>query len=229
MDLRRAEEIEPFAALVRSRCAAGQPLRALVNNAGVALGGPFENLPMALYREAFEINYFGLVRLSQRLLPDLVASRGKLVVVGSLAGRIALPFLSPYTSTKFALEGFCDSVRRELNPLGVRTVLLEVAGVATPIWNKALRQDRSFADPKYAESLAAFTEGFILKGNEGLEADRAAAEIARILALKAPRARYLISKNPLLDRLKMRIPSRLLDRLVGRMFAMRYGEARGGG
>jgi len=222
LDLRVEGEADTFAEFVRERCAEGHALRALVDNAGVALGGPFENLPMALYREAFEVNFFGLVRLSQRLLPELVAAKGKLVVVGSLAGRIALPFLSPYTSTKYALEGFCDSVRRELLPFGVRTVLLEVAGVATPIWNKALKQDVSFMDPRYAASMEAFKLKFIAEGNYGLEVDRAAERIARILALKAPRDRYLISKSPLLDRLKMRIPGRLLDRVLLRTFEMTY-------
>lgn len=228
LDLRVEGEADAFAEFVKARCAEGQVLRALVDNAGVALGGPFENLPMALYREVFEVNFFGVVRLSQRLLPELIAAKGKLVVVGSLAGRIALPFLSPYASTKYALEGFCDSVRRELLPFGVRTVLLEVAGVATPIWNKALKQDVSFMDPRYAASMEAFRRKFVVEGNYGLEVERAAERIARILELKAPRDRYLISKSPLLDRLKMRIPGRLLDRVVLRMFEMTYSAAGAG-
>lgn len=223
MDLRREGDVESFAEFVKGRCASGYPLCCLVNNAGVALGGPFENLPMKLFRETFEINYFGLVRLSQLLLPELIESRGKLVVVGSLAGRIALPFLSPYTSTKFALEGFCDSVRRELLPFGIKTILLEVAGVATPIWNKALRQDTSFVGEKYSLSMRELREKFILPGNDSLETSRAAEVIARIIESRSPRARYIVSKSPLLDRFKTLIPSSLLDRIVLKAFSMRYG------
>lgn len=222
-DLRREEELAAFAALVADRCASGHSLSCLVNNAGVALGGPFENLPMRLYREVLEVNYFAVVRLSQLLLPELIRSRGRLVLVGSLAGRIALPFLSPYTSSKYALEGFCDSVRRELLPLGVRTVLLEVGGVATPIWNKAAAQDASFVDAKYRPSLQRFRERFILQGNEAMPPALAAQRIAEILAEPRPRPRYVISSRPALDRLETLLPSRLLDPILARMFSMNYG------
>ena len=119
MDLRVPADVEAFIAFVKGLCASGHSLAAVVDNAGVALGGPVEDLPMSLFREVFEINFFGAVRIAQAFIPELVASRGRIVVIGSMAGRVALPFLSPYASSKFALEGFCDSLRRELNPFGV--------------------------------------------------------------------------------------------------------------
>ena len=224
LDLRDSASINSFATLVNRYCSEGHCLEYFINNAGIALGGPFENLPMEIYRSVMEINFMGLVALTQNILSCLIRSRGRLVINGSMAGRIALPFLSPYTASKFALEGWCDSVRRELNPLGVRTILLETAGVATPIWNKALNQDSSFADQKYAASLRNFREKFIAGGTRGMATDKAAAQIYRAITKKRPRARYIIAGNRLLSWAETLIPASLLDRLAIKMFSMHYGE-----
>ncbi len=224
LDLRDESSIISFATLVNRYCSEGHRLAFFINNAGVAQGGPFENLPLETYRAVMEINFLGLVALTQKILPCLIRSRGRLVVNGSLAGRIALPFLSPYTASKFALEGWCDSVRRELNPLGVKTILLEPAGIATPIWNKALNQDSSFADLKYRESLRSFREKFIAGGTRGMETEKAAAQIYRFITKARPRGRYIIARGRLLSWLETLVPDQLLDALVVKMFAMRYGE-----
>ncbi len=224
LDLRDEASINSFATLANRYCSEGHRLEYFINNAGVALGGPFENLPTGIYRDVMEINFFGMVILTQKVVHCLIKSRGRLVVNGSLAGRIALPFLSPYTASKFALEGWCDSVRRELNPFGIRTILLEPAGVATPIWNRALNQDSSFADAQYSASLRAFREKFIAGGTRGMNTDRAARQIYRFITRKNPRERYIIAGNRLLSRLETLVPNRLLDRLVISMFAMHYGE-----
>jgi NAD(P)-dependent dehydrogenase (short-subunit alcohol dehydrogenase family) len=224
MDLRDEGQIASFASLVGRSCGDGNSLDFFINNAGVAMGGPFENIPMEIYRNVFEVNFFGLVSVTRKILPCLIKSRGRLVVIGSLAGRVALPFLSPYTSSKFALEGWCDSIRRELNPLGVRTILLEPGGVATPIWNKALEQDSSFADKKYDESLRLFRENFIAGGNSGMDTERAAARMFRLVVKKSPKARYIVSGNRLLSYIETLIPDAILDILVKKMFSMHYGQ-----
>ncbi len=224
LDLRDEASINSFATLVNRYCSEGHRLEYFINNAGVALGGPFENLPLELYRAVMEINFTGVVALTQKIIPCLIRSRGRLVVNGSLAGRIALPFLSPYTASKFALEGWCDSVRRELNPFGIRTILLEPAGVATPIWNKALNQDSSFADNKYSASLRAFREKFIAGGTRGMGTEKAAAQIYRLITKKCPGERYIIAGNRLLSWLETFIPNRILDAAVVKMFSMHYGD-----
>ncbi len=224
LDLRDEVSINSFATLVNRYCSEGHRLEYFINNAGVALGGPFENLPLEIYRSVMEINFIGLVALTQKIIPCLINSRGRLVLNGSLAGRIALPFMSPYTASKFALEGWCDSVRRELNPLGVKTILLEPAGVATPIWNKALNQDSSFADQKYSASLRSFRENFIAGGTRGMDPDKAAAQIYRFITKKRPGDRYIIAGNRLLSWLETFIPNRLLDAVVIKMFSMHYGD-----
>ncbi|HOT43922.1 MAG TPA: SDR family NAD(P)-dependent oxidoreductase [Spirochaetota bacterium] len=224
LDLRDEASINSFATLVNRYCSEGHRLEYFINNAGVALGGPFENLPPHIYRDVMEINFFGMVILTQKIVPCLIKGRGRLVVNGSLAGRVALPFLSPYTASKFAVEGWCDSVRRELNPFGIRTILLEPAGVATPIWNKALNQDSSFADRKYGPALRLFREKFIAGGTRGMDTEKAAKQIYRCVTKKRPRERYIIAGNRLLSWLETMVPNRLLDRLVISMFSMHYGN-----
>jgi NAD(P)-dependent dehydrogenase (short-subunit alcohol dehydrogenase family) len=224
LDLRDEGQIISFAALVEKHCREKDSLDYFINNAGVALGGPFENIPLDVYREVFEINFFGLISLTRKIIPCLMRSRGRLVINGSMAGRIALPFLSPYTASKFALEGWCDSIRRELNPFGIRTILLEPGGIATPIWNKALEQDASFADRKYSVSLQKFRENFIMAGNRGMNTDSAAAQIFRFITRKKPGTRYIIAQSRLLSFMETLIPDSLLDALVVKMFSMHYGD-----
>lgn len=224
MDLREPADVEAFIGFVKRLCASGPALTAVVNNAGVALGGPVEDLPMSLYREVFEVNFFGAVRVVQAFIPDLIASRGRIVVVGSLAGRVALPFLSPYASSKFAVEGFCDSLRRELNPFGIRTILIEPAAVATPIWNTAKAQDISFVSEKYRDSLHLFETGFVETGNQGMPAGDAARIIADALAARHPRPRYLVAGDRARSSIVPHLPSWVIDAFVARWFRMDYGQ-----
>jgi NAD(P)-dependent dehydrogenase (short-subunit alcohol dehydrogenase family) len=226
LDLRDEGQIISFAALVEKYCGGENSLDYFINNAGVALGGPFENIPLDVYREVLEINFFGLVSITRKIIPRLIKSRGRLVVNGSMAGRIALPFLSPYTASKFALEGWCDSIRRELNPFGIKTILLEPGGIATPIWNKALEQDASFADKKYGASLQKFRENFIMAGNTGMNTDAAADQIFRFITRKKPATRYIIANSRILSFLETLIPDSLLDALVVKMFSMYYGDTK---
>lgn len=224
MDLRIPEDVDDFCKYVKGICKIQGKLDAVIVNAGVALGGPLENMPMSIYRECFEINFFGAIKIIQALIPELIQNKGKIIVNGSLAGKIALPFLSPYASTKFALEGFCDSLRREMNPFGIKTVLLEPAAVATPIWNKAKAQDISYVDKKYSKSLEAFRDDFIEGGNHGLHSDLAASLIADILEKKNPRVRYIIAKDRIKSNVMIHIPSFIIDYAVARMFKMDYGK-----
>jgi short-subunit dehydrogenase len=222
LDLRDEDQITSFGNLIKEYCDRGYNLEYFINNAGVAMGGPFENIPLEIFRSVFDINFFGLISITQKIIPCLIKSQGRLVINGSMAGRIALPFLTPYVSTKYALEGWCDSVRRELNPLGVKTILLEPGGIATPIWTKALAQDYSFADKKYSESLEKFKENFIASGARGMDTDKAADQIFRCITANRPKARYIIAQNRIISYLETLIPDRALDLIVMKMFSMRY-------
>lgn len=222
MDLKNPGEIEDFIAFIHDLCQRGHRVETVIANAGVALGGPIENIPMEIYRDSFEINYFGAITIIKALIPEIIRQKGRIVVIGSLAGRIAMPFLSPYASTKFALEGFCDSLRREMNPFGVKTILIEPAAVATPIWNKAKNQDIGFAEKKYLDSLYAFRDNFIEGGNSGMAADEAAKQIVDIINRKRPKARYIVAQDRMVSRLMTLLPDSVIDKAVVKMFRMHY-------
>lgn len=221
MDLRNEAEIAGFAHFViGTREGESLTLYGIVNNAGVALGGPVEDTPLSLFREVFEINFFGLVSFTQKMIPAIIEERGRICIVGSLAGRIALPFLSPYAASKFAVEGFCDSLRRELGQFGVRTIIFEPGGIATPIWEKAKRQDRSFSSRKYAESLGLFERKFIDSGISGWSCDLAAERIAQAIVRKKPRRRYIIDDHPVIDAIETFLPAAIIDRITAKWFGL---------
>ena len=118
LDITVADDVAAIARRVaedpRSR-----PLRALVNNAGIAVNAPVETLPMAEWRRQFEVNFFGHVAMTQALLPALLQSSGTVVNISSVGGRVALPTYGAYAGSKFALEAVSDALRREVGHLGV--------------------------------------------------------------------------------------------------------------
>ena len=222
MDLRDEEQIAVFFAACRDMLESGYRLHALVSNAGIALGGPVEDIPLSLFRSVMEVNFFGLVSLVQKMIPCLARDRALCVIHGSMAGRIALPFLAPYASSKFALEGFADSLRRELSPFGVKTVLLETAGIATPIWKKAHSLDMAPYRKEYHRSLELFMTRFVDAGNSGLACETAARRILKIIEKKNPRGRYVVGSSVLLSKIEMRLPRRLMDYALKKLFSMEY-------
>ncbi len=104
----------------------------LVNNAGIAVTGPFEALPTEDLRYQFEVNFFGVAQMIRTFLPLLRQTQGRIINVSSVAGKLATPYMSPYCASKFALEGFSDSLRRELKPFGVKVILVEPAPLTLP-------------------------------------------------------------------------------------------------
>jgi NAD(P)-dependent dehydrogenase (short-subunit alcohol dehydrogenase family) len=127
---------DSVAAAKREVEAAGVPLIGVVSNAGIALGGPLETLPIAELRRQFEVNVFGALHVVQTFLPLLPEQRGRVVFVGSIAGRLATPYIGPYSASKFALRSLSDSLRVELAPTGIAVSLIEPGSVKTPIWQK---------------------------------------------------------------------------------------------
>ncbi len=224
LDLRKEKEIAGFAEAVKNELSGEMELTFLINNAGVALGGPVENIPLGLYREVFEINFFGLISLTQKLIPEVINSGGRIINIGSMAGRVPLPFLSPYASAKSALRGFTGSLRRELLPHGIKTILIEPTAIATPIWNKALEQDDSFVSDKYSESIEMFRKNFVKEGNKGMDTEKAVKEIYRIINKRNPSSSYILSENIFSSYLQLLIPDKILDRLLIKLFSMYYGE-----
>lgn len=224
LDLRNNNEIDEFYEFVKDICNQGFSLNGLINNAGVALLGPIESLKMETFHESFDINYFGTVNITKKLLSLIIEESGKIFIIGSLAGRISAPFSAPYSSTKYALEGFADVLRREMNPLGVKTVIIEPAAIATPIWNKIDKLDDSYFDKKYKNSVDAIRKDFVSGGNNGLSSENAALKIFNIFRKKNPKPRYIISKNLLGEYIKIAIPDILMDMIMKKIFKITYNK-----
>jgi NAD(P)-dependent dehydrogenase (short-subunit alcohol dehydrogenase family) len=201
------------------------PLAGLVNNAGIAVAGPLEFLPLDQLRNQLEINLVGQVAVTQQFLPALRAGGGRIVNVSSIGGRVALPLVAAYNASKFALEAVSDSLRRELHGQGVDVIVIEPGGVRTPIWRKGneLADEIQEEMPPEAERLyGRMIEGLRretvkIAEKTGIEPREVAETIGKALTAKRPRTRYLVGTDA-----KMRgplakvLPDRLMDRAIAR-------------
>lgn len=198
----------------------GRPLRALVNNAGIAVNAPVETIPLDEWRRQFEVNLFGPVAVTQALLPALVASRGRIVNVSSISGLVAGPTYGAYSGSKFALEAVSDALRREVRHLGVEVVVVEPGAIATPIWTKSLTAARDLADrmtgeqrTRYAPVLAAAHRQARQAASAGVPAEQVARVITGALTARRPRTRYLVGRDAQVSaRLVALLPDRVIDR-----------------
>ena len=120
-------------------------LHALINNAGIGVNVPVEIYPLDQWRHLYEVNFFGHVAMTQALLPMLIASKGRVLNISSVGGRVAMATYGPYAGTKFALEALSDSLRRELAPLGVKVIVLEPGAVVTEMPGRAMSTAKDLA------------------------------------------------------------------------------------
>jgi NAD(P)-dependent dehydrogenase (short-subunit alcohol dehydrogenase family) len=202
----------------------GGSLHGLVNNAGTAVGMPLEFLPLTELRRQLEVNLIGQVAVTQALLPHLRAARGRIVNVGSVAGRSALPFLGAYAASKHALEAVTDALRIELQPFGIEVVIVEPGSIATPMWRKgAERFQRLMADMPddlgtlYGARMAAFRRAAAAAAARGEPAENVAEVVERALTAKRPKTRYLVGRDAYRRARVERLPDRLRDRVYERV------------
>lgn len=197
-------------------------LHALVNNAGIAVGGPIEALPMEEWRRQFETNFFGVIRLTKACLPLIRETKGRIVNVSSISGRVASPFLSPYSTSKFALESFSDSLRREMRPLGVKVSVIEPGAINTPIWAKS-RGENEINDKDLDPSLALVYGNQLVKFKERIDGVARDAEpvalvinaLDHALTSDKPKTRYPVGRGiALSSRLAGILPDPLMDKLL---------------
>jgi NAD(P)-dependent dehydrogenase (short-subunit alcohol dehydrogenase family) len=217
LDVTDAEQIRDAAERV-------DELNGLVNNAGIALGSPLELVPVDQLRHQLEVNLVGQVAVTQALLPALRRAKGRIVFMGSIAGRSALPFLAPYAASKHALEAVADSLRLELKPFGIPVSIVEPGSIRTAIWGRsAARADELAATMDsevaelYAERVAAFRSVALKRGEGGAPADRVAEVVEEALTAERPHARYLVGRDAKLRAGFERLPDRLRDRIYERV------------
>jgi NAD(P)-dependent dehydrogenase (short-subunit alcohol dehydrogenase family) len=210
-------------------------LWALVNNAGVCISAPLESVRMDLMRTQLETNIIGTLAVSQRFLPLLRASGGRIVNVSSGIGNIALPYLGLYSASQFGKEGLSDSLRRELRPLGVSVSVIQPGAVYTPIWGKIRKTADEILATAPTEVVEPYRARFIefLNMNEvrGQESKTTPADyadaVAAALAAKRPKTRYRVGVDSWGSALARRVvPDRMMDALitVGLRSTRRWGS-----
>jgi NAD(P)-dependent dehydrogenase (short-subunit alcohol dehydrogenase family) len=200
-------------------------LAGLVNNAGVAVAAPLEYVPLDQFRRQLEVNLIGQVAVTQVFLPALRRAGGRIVNVSSIGGRVALPLLSPYNASKFALEAVSDSLRRELRPQGVDVIVIEPGGIKTAIWKKGnkLADELISEMPPEAERLygrlvaGVRRETVKIERERGLSPRAVAEVIGTALSVERPRTRYVVGREAKVRaNLARLLPDRAMDRLIGR-------------
>ena len=201
------------------------PLAGLVNNAGVAVSGPVEFVPIDELRHQLEVNLIGQVAVTQAFLPQLRQARGRVVNVSSIGGRVALPLMSPYNASKFGLEAVSDSLRRELRDFGVSVSVVEPGGVKTPIWrkgNSAADELMASAPPEAERLYGGMIESLRAEADKidrarGLPPEAVAEVIGEALTARRPRTRYLVGRDAKLRaRAAGLLPDRMMDALIAR-------------
>jgi NAD(P)-dependent dehydrogenase (short-subunit alcohol dehydrogenase family) len=202
-------------AIARLREAMSDPLDGLVNNAGVAIASPLEDLPVEELRRQLEVNVVGQLAVIQASLPALRAARGRVVIVGSIAGRSALPFLGAYAISKFALEAMADSLRLELAPDRIEVALVEPGTIATPIWTKPQPLADSVSE-RYRAAIEAFRTLAAARLSRAAPADLVARAVEHALTASRPRTRYLVGRDARIRAAIERLPDRLRDRVLTR-------------
>jgi NAD(P)-dependent dehydrogenase (short-subunit alcohol dehydrogenase family) len=200
-------------------------LDGLVNNAGIAVPGPLETLPVDDFRRQVEVNLTAHLAVTQAMLPAIRRARGRIVFITSIGGLMAFPLFGAYHAAKFGLEAVGDVFRQELRPWGIRVSIVEPGSIATPIWERGDREVEAIAARAgdgqadlYGEEIAAGRELARKTGERGIAPEKVAATIERALTVSRPRTRYLVGADARGQALLARLlPARLVDWIVRRV------------
>lgn len=205
--------------------AVGDRLDALVNNAGIAVGGVVEALDVDDLRRQLDVNVVGQVAVTQALLPALRAASGRVIFISSVSGRVSSPVLTPYTASKFAIEAIADGLRIELRKWGIRVVLVEPGAIDTDLWRGA---DDEFAAAVarmsdehrrlYDDLLAGTRKMIRATARRAAPVDKVVSVLVEAVTSPRPRTRYAVGAD-VRGQIAMRslLPDRAYDALVARM------------
>lgn len=220
IDITNPDHIHALAARVEED-PQGRAVRALVNNAGVPVNAPVEAFAIDEWRRLFEVNLFGHVAVTQALLPTLIRSKGRVINISSVGGKVAMATYGPYAGTKFALEAVSDALRREVGPLGVHVVVVEPGGVRTDMLNRASAAARELAagmtaeqSGRYGRLMQAVAAQTATAARWSQPAEAVAQMIANAVTTRRPRPRYTAGRDAaMIILLAHLLPDRMLDRV----------------
>ena len=201
----------------------------LVNNAGISIAGPLEMLPMESFKKQVDVNLVGQLAVTQALLPVLRAHHGRVLLMGSILGRFALPFLGAYSCAKFALEAMADALSMELAGTGVSVSIIEPGNIATPIWEKSRDVALKAAEDLSGEQWDIYRDaarsalGYLMRlSQKGISADAVAATVEKALTSRMPKRRYTVGLDSwFLGRLLPAFPGALRQAILRRVVLRR--------
>ena len=205
----------------------GETLAGLVNNAGIAVAGPVLELAVDQFRRQLDVNVIGPIIATQAFGPllgsdaSLQGSKGRIVMISSVAGKTGNPLTAGYAASKHAIEGLSESLRREMMPFGIDVVIIAPGAVKTPIWSKAQDIDMSaYKNSPYfpaLEKISAFTKHL---SEIGLPPEKIAAVIADALTTAHPKVRYQLTPDPMRHLITGLLPKRMVDRIIAKRLGL---------
>lgn len=227
LDVTDGESIERAAGMVE-RHVGDAGLFGLVNNAGIAIGSPLELIPLAQLRRQLEVNVVGQIAVTQAVLPLLRRARGRIVNMGSIAGRGTIPMTGPYSASKHALEALTDALRLELYPWGIEVSIIEPGAIATPIWDKSLQisldveKDIPVETKHLYEAAAArIRETMNVAAARAIPPDAVVKAVLHALTAKRPKTRYLVGRDAKLRALMLKwLPDRFQDWILKKVLKL---------
>lgn len=205
----------------------GETLAGLVNNAGIAVGGPVLELSADDFRRQMDINVIGPVIATQAFGPMLGADpslkgpKGRIVMISSVAGKTGNPLSAPYCTSKHAIEGLSESLRRELMLFGIDVIIVAPGAVKTPIWSKAEQIDLSvYQNSPYLPAFEKVLAFMMQLGETGLPAERIAEVVFEALTAARPKVRYQIAPDRLRHFMTTALPKRTVDRIIAKRLGL---------
>ena len=219
LDITDAEHIAALDKLLPER------LNAIVNNAGIVVTGPMETVTTEDWRKQLEINVIGQLAVTRAVLPRLRESRGRVVFMSSLNGRLSMPLIGAYCASKFALEAAADALRMELRPWHIDVAIVEPAQTDTDMWRTADDMVEQFeaaltAEQRdhYARHIAGLKKSIPLSQKLAVPAEKVSAVVAKALTARSPRSRYVVGVGPKLQvSLMTNLPTSLSDFVLRRV------------
>ena len=221
LDVTDAEQIAAAAQRVEAEA---DGLDGLVNNAGIAVPGPLETLPIEDFRRQVDVNLNAQVAVTQALLPAIRRARGRIVFITSIGGLMAFPMFGAYHAAKFGLEAVGDVFRQELRPWGIKVAVVEPGSIATPIWERGEAEVDAIATRArdghtdlYGKAIDTYREVARKTGARGIPPEKVAVKIERALSARRPRTRYLVGADARGQAFASRVlPDRVVDWIVAR-------------
>jgi NAD(P)-dependent dehydrogenase (short-subunit alcohol dehydrogenase family) len=202
----------------------GETLFGLVNNAGVAFPAPLIYQSTDDFRRQLEVNLVSVLIVTKAFVPLLGIDRslkggpGRIINISSVGGKSGNPFMGAYAASKHGLEGFSESLRRELMLHGIDVIIVGPGAVATPIWDKAEQADFSqFENTEYYEAGMRLMKYMVKGGKKGFAPEKVGEVVLHALTASRPRVRYaVVQVNSLRRFLQLFLPRRMMDRILAR-------------